>query len=656
MPTPHSFLAAAGAARKHRVLRTLTALAFVVATVLLGGPADAQVTYRSTVLGQTRWLGIGADQFDPAGDPTSTINALTNGVSDNDEWLGQTQFLGNENYLTATAILRGSTVFHPFGTNTYSVPVAMNRRGTVLSAGYREGQPGVDTLFYFSVLDPPRTIPDRRPAALNDRDDILLTNEVSPNAGATRVWIQLGAETEVELTALTNAYPAVLFPHFNDNRDVVGFVGEPIPSTPFFRPTRKVFLLRHNETNPIIIGEDFEPTDRIYVTNRQQVVVSHPSPNNWGPTYLWDAGQWTLLSPNGRGSWVKDFNNSGDFLLRVEQIGWMLYRGGRFIDVNSILQLHPSTGWSTSLTGLGDSGAIFGTDFVDCGVPGAVPPTCHKRYFRADPMETQSFTLQGLVVGARVDLTWAVPVGVAPTSYRIEAAAAPGGPPLVAIDRDATATAFSTIAPPGTYYVRMLAQSSGQTLATSNEVVLVVASPRTCTTPPLPPTGLRASVLGYSTTLGWNPSEGATSYHLLATFGSTLIAFSTGNTLTEYHTPSPPGRYFVRLAADNTCGRSALTPILEVVVGCTPPTPPTLTGSVSPTGVVSLAWDAPVGNVNSITAGSRPGATDVAQFVVYGSTFAGSPPAGTYYVRLRTENICGQSALSSELSLRVGGP
>jgi hypothetical protein len=467
--------------------------------------------------------------------------------------------------------------------------------------------------------------------------------------GPTRAWIRTGLGVERELIALSDAYPAFYPMHMNDNGDVVGLVGERHPQYPnTFRRSDRVFLLRNSDIAPTEIGH-FGSSSYVYVTNSRQVVIQMVDRSNWASTYLWQNGQLSTLSPVGAGSTVLDINANGEMLVRLQSFnsnGYALYRGGQFTSLDELGQ-----GGETFLQGVSDSGTVFGYDRRSCG-PGSA--SCRLDYFRADPVVIEPFVLTGTVVGNRIDLSWSVPASASPTSYRIEAASTPGGPALVAIDTGSTATSFSTDAPPGTYHVRVQARSGEQTIATSNEVVIVVVPPQACTTAPLPPTGLTATVLGHSTTLRWNPSDGATSYFLQAIFSSTLMAFSTGNTLTEYYTASPPGRYRVRLAAENSCGRSPLTPELDVIVGCTPPAAPALTANVSPGGVVSLGWDAPVGNVNTITAGSRPGATDLARFVVHGSSFTGAPAAGTYFVRLRTENVCGQVAFSPEVAVQVG--
>lgn len=74
--------------------------------------------------------------------------------------------------------------------------------------------------------------------------------------------------------------------------------------------------------------------------------------------------------------------------------------------------------------------------------------------------------------GAAVVLTWTAPTsGSLPSGYIIEAGSAPGLSNL-AVLRVADLTRFETVAPPGTYYVRVRAVNARGVSAASNEVVV----------------------------------------------------------------------------------------------------------------------------------------------------------------------------------------
>ena len=83
--------------------------------------------------------------------------------------------------------------------------------------------------------------------------------------------------------------------------------------------------------------------------------------------------------------------------------------------------------------------------------------------------------LQSSVSGAVVTLTWVAPAGgAAPTGYAIEAGSAPSLADLARVTIGATATTFSVMASPGTYYVRVRALTSCGTSPPSPEVGIVV--------------------------------------------------------------------------------------------------------------------------------------------------------------------------------------
>jgi hypothetical protein len=74
----------------------------------------------------------------------------------------------------------------------------------------------------------------------------------------------------------------------------------------------------------------------------------------------------------------------------------------------------------------------------------------------------------------------------------------------------------------------------------------------------------------------------------------------------------------------------------------------------------TFAWDAPDALVSTYTlvAGSAPGRADIATIPLSGAStglaYASAIPPGTYYVRVRASNACGQSADSVELRLTIG--
>lgn len=175
------------------------------------------------------------------------------------------------------------------------------------------------------------------------------------------------------------------------------------------------------------------------------------------------------------------------------------------------------------------------------------------------------------------------------------------------------------------------------------------------------PTNLAASVSGSTVTISWNaPASGgaATSYSLEAGTAPGLSDITTfQTTATGIAVPGvPTGQYFVRVRSTNAVGTSAATSDLTINVGCTPPVAPaTFTASAS-NRTVSLNWTLVPGSTRTIIeAGYAPGATALTIPVTAptaGVVFPGVPP-GTYYVRTRGVNACGQGTASVERTLIV---
>ena len=120
--------------------------------------------------------------------------------------------------------------------------------------------------------------------------------------------------------------------------------------------------------------------------------------------------------------------------------------------------------------------------------------------------------------GAIVGISWAFPAGSTATNIQIQAGSGPGLSDIAVASIAANPTAFSTFAPPGTYYVRLVAINAAGASAPSNEIIIFVGGDGGCQ-PPGIPTGLTATPGAGNVTLRWNPSAiggAATGYSLLA--------------------------------------------------------------------------------------------------------------------------------------------
>jgi hypothetical protein len=144
-----------------------------------------------------------------------------------------------------------------------------------------------------------------------------------------------------------------------------------------------------------------------------------------------------------------------------------------------------------------------------------------------------------------------------------------------------------------------------------------------------------------------------------------LAVFDTGNTETTVTvTNVPAGTYYVRVRARNISGTSGPSNEVIVVVGAVPPPPcPPPAAPAGLTAAVSgpsftLQWNGIADALGYIVeAGSTPGGTNLAvvDTGTSASSYTGTAPAGTYYVRVRARTACGTSGVSNEVVFTIVG-
>lgn len=269
--------------------------------------------------------------------------------------------------------------------------------------------------------------------------------------------------------------------------------------------------------------------------------------------------------------------------------------------------------------------------------------------------------LSASVTDTSVRLTWSEPSGAcAPTGYIIEAGSASGLSDLANVNTGSTATSFSAAGvSPGTYFVRVRAANANGSSAASNEARLTTS---TACTQPSSPSSLSAFVSGATVSLTWGAASGSPSGYIVeigtAPGASNTAATNTGGTATSITADLPAGTYFARVRATNACGTS--NPSSEVTftiqAACTiPPAPSNLSATVSGT-TVSLSWTgASAATSYVIEVGSQAGQSDVASSDTgtTATSLTTSLAEGTYFIRVRAKNACGQSGTSNEVMATV---
>jgi hypothetical protein len=166
-------------------------------------------------------------------------------------------------------------------------------------------------------------------------------------------------------------------------------------------------------------------------------------------------------------------------------------------------------------------------------------------------------SLQPATVSASmVSLAWSLPAGSPPpSSYVILAGSSAGQSNLAMVDTGSIASALSTPAPDGVYYVRVVARNACGDSPASNEISVTVG-----TGPPGAPRNLNSQRSGQTVTLNWSAPLGAavpTEYIVeagSASGQSNLAVIPTGSTSTTLSGAVPPGTYYVRLRASNAAG------------------------------------------------------------------------------------------------------
>jgi hypothetical protein len=577
-------------------------------------------------------------------------------VNNRGDIIGTTQVADLFSIVREAVVVRGATgLTFPFGVATQTMAVALNDRGMVVGLVVRTAADVGTTTLIREPGGTVITVPGQVGIALNNHGDVLFQEYEDPVGLLPRASIRHLDGTASQLTALNAAFPRFVVADLNDRGDVVGF----IESKPFGAtgPTAAdLFLLHAGAAAPVILAR-FQTQSQAYLNNARQIVINEAQLTGGTRAFLWVDGQLVDLAPGAATSKVRGFNNRGDVILEPSfSSGWTLYQPGQRTPLAPLQEpLSVYVGGPTEFLGITDSRNVLGS-FWYCipepPSPGSGADPCGQQFFRADPQ--QPWGLERVVVGNQVTLHWQLPASLpAPASYLIEAGSTPDGAELGGALIDATSTTLSTSVPAAEYHVRVHAVHGGVAGPASNDVVVRVPG---CDTPE-PPRRPTAAMFRNTVDLTWPPVLGAASYVLTARWDDQVFSFDTGNSVTSMRTTAPDGNYSVDVRARNACGTSVPSPPTQAIVMCLPPAAPQLSASVTgPT--VTLDWrdSASVESTFVVDVGSASGAANLGSFRTDTTALSGTPPVGTYYVRVRAETVCGASPPSNEVIVSVTAP
>jgi glucose/arabinose dehydrogenase len=173
----------------------------------------------------------------------------------------------------------------------------------------------------------------------------------------------------------------------------------------------------------------------------------------------------------------------------------------------------------------------------------------------------------GATVSSRtVTLTWQAPSsGPPPTAYVLEVGSRAGASDIMVAAVGTQTTLTTTNVPPGVYFVRIRAQSSGLLGPASNEIAVTVTG--SCPLPAMVGPVSRSGS-GSQVVLSWPAASDAASYLVEAGSGTGLSNLAQVVTSSASLTATaPPGTYFVRVRARNACGTGPASAEILVTVG-----------------------------------------------------------------------------------------
>jgi hypothetical protein len=265
--------------------------------------------------------------------------------------------------------------------------------------------------------------------------------------------------------------------------------------------------------------------------------------------------------------------------------------------------------------------------------------------------------------GTTVTLGWRAPlVGPAPSAYVLEGGVRPGEV-LATITIAGTAPSYTFQAPPGAYYVRLRTVSGAGVSRPSGEIRIYVGD----SSGPTAPRSLTAYGKGSSVVLNWRNTFGGgqpTGVTIDVTQnGARVASIPLPVSTTWSYDAVPAGTFAFTVRATNgsgTSGSSNSVTLTFPLSGCsTPGTPTGLTFTASGRSV-SAHWLPPSSGttpksyrVEARLRNANNSTSPLGAFEVTGTSLASPVGPGRYEVRVRSQNICGNSGYTGWQSVTV---
>lgn len=258
------------------------------------------------------------------------------------------------------------------------------------------------------------------------------------------------------------------------------------------------------------------------------------------------------------------------------------------------------------------------------------------------------------IVGNQVTLRWNAPlIGPAPTTYVMEGGVSPGQA-LQSLPTGSASPTVTFMAPQGAFYVRVHSVSGAARSRASSEIRIYVNVP----TGPTAPMNLLGMVKGTSLGLSWRNTfgGGAPTAMLLDVTGTMTLSMPLPVTETFTFPDVPPGTYTFSVRARNAAGSSGSSNPLTLTFPTTcsgAPQTPTNFAVARFGNVLTLGWQASVSGPAALSYQLDVTGDYLGRLPLSARSLTVPVPGGTYNVRVRAVNACGNSGFTAVQSVRV---